>query len=210
MNGSMVVSPEDLSAGVSQTPSAQLRGRPSASGPEGAPENAAEAPLAFEAVYAAHFRGVWRTLHRLGVGRSQLDDAAQDVFVVVYRRFGEFDGRSLRGWLYAIAVRVASDYRRRPWQRRSVPLTDVVVDSAPDPARASELSESVRLLHDLLAELPDEQRVVFVLGELEQLTAPEIAKALELNLNTVYSRQRAARARFEAGLTRSRSRRGRP
>lgn len=204
----MVVSPEDLSARVTQTPGAELRGGPSESGSEGASENAAEAPPTFETVYAAHFRGVWRTLHRLGVGRGQLDDAAQDVFVVVYRRLGEFDGRSLRGWLYAIAVRVASDYRRRPWQRRSVPLTDVVVDSAPDPARASELGESVRLLHELLAELPDEQRVVFVLGELEQLTAPEIAKALELNLNTVYSRQRAARARFEAALTRRRSRRG--
>lgn len=210
MNGPMVVPPEDLSARVTQTPSVELRRKSGGSASEGAPQNAAEAPLAFETVYAAHFRGVWRTLHRLGVGRAQLDDAAQDVFVVVYRRLVEFDGRSLRGWLYAIAVRVASDYRRRPWQRRSVPLTDVVADSAPDPARASELGESVRLLHDLLAELPDEQRVVFVLGELEQLTAPEIAKALELNLNTVYSRQRAARARFEAALMRRRSRRGGP
>jgi RNA polymerase sigma factor (sigma-70 family) len=117
------------------------------------------------------------------------------------------DGRSLRGWLYAIAVRVASDYRRRPWYRRFVSLSDMLVDSAPDPGRASEIGESVRLLHELLAELPEDQRVAFVLGELEQLTAPEIAKALGLNLNTVYSRQRAARARFDAALARRRGRR---
>jgi RNA polymerase sigma-70 factor (ECF subfamily) len=197
----MVPLPESLSARVAESASPEL-----AKSPDLGP---VEAPLlAFEAIYAAHFRGVWRTLHRLGVARAQLDDAAQDVFVVVYRRLGEFDGRSLRGWLYAIAVRVASDYRRRPWQRRSVPLTDVVVDLAPDPGQASEIGESVRLLHELLAMLSDSQRVVFVLGELEQLTAPEIAKALGLNLNTVYSRQRVARTRFDAALARHRGRKG--
>src|SRR6186713_667175 len=158
-----------------------------------APAEAFETP-AFAVIYERYFRAMWRALRRLGVEPAALDDAVQDVFVVVHRRLAEFDGRSLRGWLYAIAVRVASDYRRRPWHRRSVPLTEGVVDSAPDPGQASELGESVRLLHELLAELPDEQRVVFVLGELEQLTAPEIAKALSLNLNTVYSRQRVARA----------------
>jgi len=197
----MVALPESLSVRNAETESSELAESPNLSAV------LLELP-AFETIYAAHFRGVWRTLHRLGVARSHLDDAAQDVCVVVYRRLAEFDGRSLRGWLYAIAVRVASDYRRRPWHRRSVPLTEGVVDSAPDPGQASELGESVRLLHELLAELPDEQRVVFVLGELEQLTAPEIAKALSLNLNTVYSRQRVARARFEAALARRRGRKG--
>lgn len=211
----MVASPEDLSVAVAPTPGTELRSRATeaqagAVAPAGPAEPALEAPLVFEVVYAAHFRGVWRTLHRLGVRHAQLDDAAQDVFVVVYRRLAEFDGRSLRGWLYAIAVRVASDYRRRPWYRRAVPLTDGVVDSAPDPGRASELSESVRVLHELLEQLPHDQRVVFVLGELEQLTAPEIAKALEVNLNTVYSRQRAARARFDAALARRRRQGGGP
>lgn len=205
MKGSMVAFPENLSAPVA-TGSAELRGG-SSPGDSVSATNVEEASLAFESVYAAHFRGVWRTLHRLGVGRAQLDDAAQDVFLVVYRRLPEFDGRSLRGWLYAIAVRVASDYRRRPWYRRFVSLSDMLVDSAPDPGRASEIGESVRLLHELLAELPEDQRVAFVLGELEQLTAPEIAKALGLNLNTVYSRQRAARARFDAALARRRGRR---
>jgi RNA polymerase sigma-70 factor (ECF subfamily) len=174
--------------------------RPAASVPEDAPA------LAFESVYAEHFRGVWRTLRRLGVADAQLDDAAQDVFVVVHRNLPAFDGRSLRGWLYAIAVRVASDHRRGTATRRAVPLTEALPDPAPDPARRSELADAVRLLHALLSELTDDHRTVFVLGELEQLTVPEIAEALGANPNTVYSRQRAARAHFEAALERHRAR----
>jgi RNA polymerase sigma-70 factor (ECF subfamily) len=138
-------------------------------------------PAAFKAIYSRHFRNVWRTLRRLGVGDAQLEDAAQDVFLVVHKKLDGFDGRSLRGWLYAIMVRE---------------------DVAPGPAHASELNESIRLLHTLLAELDDRKREVFVLGELEQLSAPEIAEVLGVNLNTVYARQRAARQRFDAMLKR--------
>jgi RNA polymerase sigma-70 factor, ECF subfamily len=160
----------------------------------------------FETIYADYFSAVWRTLRRLGVTPAQLDDAAQDVFVVVHRRLPEFDGRSLRGWLYAIAVRIASDYRRGAVQRRTLPLSDSLVDSTLDPSRTNELRESVRLLHALLGELPEPKRTVFVLGELEELSVPEIAEALGENLNTVYSRLRAARTEFEAALHRHRLR----
>ncbi len=162
--------------------------------------------LGFEAIYAQHFRGVWRTLRRLGVAEAQLDDAAQDVFVVVHRKLPAFDGRSPRSWLYAIAVRVASDYRRGAVQRRTAPLPDGIPDGAPGPARVSELNESVRLLHRLLGELDEQKRTVFVLSELEQLSVPEIVEVLGANLNTVYSRLRAARSEFEAALRRHRAR----
>jgi RNA polymerase sigma-70 factor, ECF subfamily len=165
-----------------------------------------EQTLVFETIYAEHFRGVWRTLRRLGVSDAQLDDAAQDVFVVVHRKLAGFDGVSLRAWLYAIAVRVASDYRRSALRRRAGPLTETLVDGAPDPARVSELNESVRLLHALLEQLDEQKRTVFVLGELEQLSVPEIAEALGLNLNTVYSQKRAARLQFELALKRRRER----
>jgi RNA polymerase sigma-70 factor (ECF subfamily) len=166
-------------------------------------------PLAFDAIYAQHFRAIWRTLRRLGVRDAQLDDAAQDVFVVVHRKLPSFDGRSLRGWLYAIAVRVASDHRREAARRPDVQLSESLPDHAAGPARVSELNESVRLLHTLLAQLDLAKRTVFVLGELEQLTAPEIAEALNANLNTVYARQRAARSQFDAALARHRERTGR-
>ena len=160
----------------------------------------------FELVYARYFRGIWRTLRRLGVTAAQLDDATQDVFIVTYRRLADFDGRSLRGWLYAIALRVASDYRRGAARRQALPLPESLPTPTPDPARASELNESVRVLHLLLGELDEAKRAVFVLGELEELSAPEIAEALGVNLNTIYSRQRAARSEFDAALKRHRAR----
>jgi RNA polymerase sigma-70 factor, ECF subfamily len=162
---------------------------------------------AFRVVYAEYFRGMWRTLRRLGVAEAQLDDAVQDVFLVVHRKLAEFDGRSLRGWLYAIAVRVASDHRRGAAQRRLVALPELLVDPRPDPAQASELGESIRLLHELLAELDEAKRTVFVLGELDQLSVPEIAEALGENQNTVTSRLRAARARFDEAYRRRLARR---
>jgi RNA polymerase sigma-70 factor (ECF subfamily) len=160
----------------------------------------------FAEIYAESFRAIWRTLRRLGVTPAQLDDAAQDVFLVVHRRLPSFDGRSLRGWLYAIAVRVASDYRRGVVRRRTLPLSGALADPAPDPARTSELNESVRLLHALLSELSEAKRTAFVLAELEELSVPEIAEALGENLNTVYSRVRAARAEFDEALRRERAR----
>lgn len=174
----------------------------------GAPFGGLEAGAApsFHAIYSEFFRAMWRTLRRLGVEHAQLDDAAQDVFVVVHRRLPEFDGRSLRGWLYAIAVRVASDYRRGAAQRRTAPLPETLVDPRPDPAHESELGESVRLLHALLAELDEPKRIVFVLGELDELSVPEIAEALAENQNTVASRLRAARARFDEAFRRHQAR----
>jgi RNA polymerase sigma-70 factor, ECF subfamily len=156
----------------------------------------------FQAIYTEFFRAIWRTLRRLGVEHAQLDDAVQDVFIVVHRKLAEFDGRSLRGWLYAIAVRVASDHRRGIACRRTVPLPETLVDPRPDPARASELEESVRLLHQLLGELDEPKRTVFVLGELEELSVPEIAAALAENQNTVATRLRVARARFDEAFRR--------
>ncbi len=162
-------------------------------------------PLQFEAVYRQYFASVWRVLRRLGVHPAQLDDAAQDVFVVVHRRLDDFEARGTpRSWLYAIALRVASEYRKRASRRQTQPLVDVA-DSARGPSQAYELQESVRLLHLLLAELDDEKRTVFVLSELEQLTAVEIAEVLETNVNTIYSRLRVARRRFEAALHRHRA-----
>lgn len=162
--------------------------------------------LHFEDVYRQHFANVWRVLRRLGVADAQLDDAAQDVFVVVHRRLADVDARGAsRSWLYAIAVRVASEHRRRASRQQTEPLPDMP-DAAANPARQSELREAVRLLHTLLSELDDDKRTVFVLSELEQLSVPEIADVLGVNLNTAYSRLRAARKRFDAAHARQKAR----
>jgi RNA polymerase sigma-70 factor, ECF subfamily len=163
-------------------------------------------PWLLESVYRQHFKAVWRLLRRLGVAAAQLDDAAQDVFLVVQKKLPQLaPDAALQSWVFAITLRVASEHRRRSLWRRAEPIEDALADSAPHPARQREVQEAVELLHALLAELDEKKREVFVLAELEQLSAPEIVEVLGVNLNTVYSRLRAAKREFDAALARRRA-----
>lgn len=162
------------------------------------------------AVYEDHFRYVWRCLRGLGVHDAHVDDALQDVFVVVQRRLPEFDGKvALRTWLYAIALRIARKYRDRA-RREPAPL-EAARDSQPElmlehsGEGAALQNERLALARLALSALSDEQREVFVLARVEQMSAPEIASVVGIPLNTVYSRLRAARLAFEAEVARPRA-----
>jgi RNA polymerase sigma-70 factor (ECF subfamily) len=161
----------------------------------------------FAAVYEATFGVAWRTLARLGVPDGSLDDACQEVFLVVHRRLGDFLGRSqLKTWVVGIATRVAADHRRAARRKPAPqPLDAALPDPARSPLEHASVAQERALVQRLLAELPDEQREVLVLTEMEQLTAPEISEALEVNLNTVYSRLRLARRAFDVVLARWRA-----
>jgi RNA polymerase sigma-70 factor (ECF subfamily) len=159
-------------------------------------------PEELDRLYAQYFDFVWRSLRRLGVPLSELDDAAQDVFIVLLRRRDEFRGHSShRTWLFGIANNVAHEYRRKR-QRAALdsPLSDDQRAERPSPLEQASSNEALRLLDDFLATLDDDKRAVFVSAELEQMSAPEIASALGVKLNTVYSRLRAARQAFFALL----------
>jgi RNA polymerase sigma-70 factor (ECF subfamily) len=164
--------------------------------------------LTLEDVYREHFAFVWRSAKRLGVRDASLDDVVQEVFVVVHRRLASFEGRSaVRTWLFGITLRVARDHRRATRRKSPEPTVDPdTLRAAGGPAESAEKNEAVRLLHTLLDELDDERREVFVMAELEQMTMPEIAEALGLNLNTAYARLRIARQEFEDALARHRAR----
>ena len=166
------------------------------------PRPAIEVPTV-EAVYDQHAPFVLRVLRGLGVTDDRLDDAVQDVFIVVHRRLAEFEARSsLTTWLYAIARRVASQYRRSAAARREgAGDLDAVAGDA-SPFEDAQRKEAARVLGEILDELDDDKRDVFVLMELEQLSAPDAARVLDIPVNTVYSRLRLARARFEASLAR--------
>lgn len=151
----------------------------------------------FGALYAAHFAAVWRTLKRLGVHSGFVDDAAQEVFVTAFRRWGDFEGRSTaRTWLLGIAVRVASDARRK--QRPTEAVSEAWATPASGPEAEAAARESVRQVERLLAELPPDRREVLVLVDVEGYSMPEVAEATGVNLNTLYTRLRAARQQFEA------------
>jgi RNA polymerase sigma-70 factor, ECF subfamily len=160
----------------------------------------------FTELYRDYFDFVWLSLRRLGVPLSHVNDGAQEVFLVVHRRMEDFEGRSsIKTWLFGIAVRVASQQRRTARRHPELPLTDEVeATNASDPHDATVHGQELKMLYELLDQLEDDKRAVFVLAELEQMTAPEIADALSIKLNTVYSRLRAARRDFDTALSRRR------
>lgn len=158
---------------------------------------------AFEALFRAHFNFVYRNLARLGVPPSAVEDAAQEVFVVVLRR-GE-SAESMRGWIFGIVRRIAWRYRRG--SARRVRLEHALTVTAPPPTDgpAAVAEREARVLLDgFLERLDEDKRAVFLLAELEQMTGPEIAKALSVKENTVYSRLRAARQAFDRTFSRMR------
>ena len=154
----------------------------------------------FDDVYEAHFAFVWRVLRTFGVAEAALEDAAQDVFVVVHRRLAEFEGRAaVTTWLFAIARRVAGTHRRRATRdTRTEPLQDDELVAPIDTFAALSRAQAVATVLAILDTMDDDKRTVFALVELEQMSVPEVAKLLELNLNTTYSRLRIARQHFEA------------
>jgi RNA polymerase sigma-70 factor (ECF subfamily) len=170
-------------------------------------------PTDFEKAFEAHAPFVWRSLARLGVQERDLEDVCQVVFLVVLRRLPSFEGRSsLRTWIYGICRGVAANHRRRAAHQRELPAQDVVElagDHALDSSALDALlaRESRALLEALLAQLPEAQREVLVLYEIEELTASEIAEALECPQNTVFSRLYAARAAIAHALKRLRAQR---
>ena len=153
-------------------------------------------------VYEAHGAYVFRCLRSLGVLDDVLDDALQDVFLVVQDKLPAFDGQAkLRTWLYAIVLRVARRYRERAAHDRS----RFVAAEPPSPLRPEddlEHNEQLALARRALAALDDAKREVFVLAMVEQMSAPEIAAVLEIPVNTIYSRLRAARAAFSEQVAR--------
>src|SRR4051812_1143348 len=88
-------------------------------------------------VFREHAPFVWRALRRLGVREADVEDACQEVFVVVHRRLADFEGRSsVRTWVYGICVRVASDWRKRAHVRREIVTDDVSIpEAAPSSGR---------------------------------------------------------------------------
>jgi RNA polymerase sigma-70 factor (ECF subfamily) len=161
--------------------------------------------LEFRAIYEAHVDFVWRSLRRLGVRQADAMDQAQKVFLTAHAKLPEFEGRSrLRTWLFAICQRVASDYRRSAPLRNEV-VTDVAeldVYGAQSSADRGEARYKLKLAEAILQKLPDEQRTVFVLFELEELSGDEIAELLGVSVGTVRSRLRLARETFSREVKR--------
>jgi RNA polymerase sigma-70 factor (ECF subfamily) len=177
-------------------------------------EETAHVRPTFAQLYEAQFSFVWRSARRLGTPEASMDDAVQEIFVVVYRKLPKFEGRSsIKTWLFGIVVNVVRAHRRTLRAKNPHSLwpetgadPEALTDTAAGPHELAMKVEAARLVEHLLDDLDDDKREVFVLAELEEMSAPDIACAVEIPLNTVYSRLRLARQEFAAAAARHRAR----
>jgi RNA polymerase sigma-70 factor (ECF subfamily) len=181
---------------------------PSLSAAEGAPPAKATAAQAerLAQLIAKELDFVWRSLRRLGVPAAHVDDAAQHVWLIVVRKLPEITVGRERSFLFGTAIRVASEWRRKLGRSREVAATTEPVDPGPGAEELLAARRARLVLDEVLEALPDELRVVFILYELEEQTAAEIAELLALPPGTVASRLRRARSAFEAVAKRLRAR----
>lgn len=160
-----------------------------------------DASAFLQALYRRQARFVWSVLRGLGVPAASVEDAVQEVFLVAYRKHDEYvDEGAERSWLFRIARYVAAN-QLRTWRRKGghQPLDEQRHEDgrAADPERAAAVRQATALLERFLDTLDDAQRDVFVSVEVAGMTAPEVAEALGIKLNTVYSRLRLARGKWE-------------
>jgi RNA polymerase sigma-70 factor (ECF subfamily) len=199
-----------------------LSRRASAAAPAGyqpAPAGAGFVPPArptFDELYERHVDFLWRNARRLGVGDDAVDDVLQQVFLVVHRRLPELSlTGSEKAWLFGVLLRVIKDHKRllrRKSPHRFLALTDpetLAADRGLEPDESLARAEAAALVQKWLDALDDDKREVFILAELEQLSAREIGEATSTNPSTVSSRLRAARQAFEAAAARHRKAEGR-
>lgn len=154
-------------------------------------------PPSLERLYRDHAGFVWRVVRRLGIPDAVAEDVVQEIFIIARRKLPEYSGRgSPRAWLHGIARGVCSNTRRS--HERHARRLSVLTSPAPppDPGELLDQKLAVRAIETFLTTLSPEQRAVFELMEIEGMSGPEVAQALEINLNVAYSRQRLARKRF--------------
>jgi RNA polymerase sigma-70 factor (ECF subfamily) len=164
------------------------------------------APVDFESLFDAELDYVWNALRRLGVREADLDDEVNEVFLRVHRQLAQYDpSRPVRPWLFAFAARVAAAHRRLSRNRLEIPgLPADVLDPAPSAHEHLEQSEVRATVLAGLDALDQDKREVFVAVEIEGHSGPEVADALGVSVNTVYSRLRLAREEFASALRRIR------
>ena len=163
---------------------------------------------AFESIYAQYIDFVRFSARYFGVAPAAMDDIVQEIFMVIHRKLGTLrQPESLRSWIYSIVRRTVTDHRRSQLTRHATDLVlsffvETQQETQPTPLDLTEQSEAAALLRGLLDEIDPQKREVLVLVEAQGMTVPEISHGLEIPLDTVYTRLRAARIAFEAALRR--------
>lgn len=169
----------------------------------------------FEQIFDDNFDYIWSSMRRLGVAGADAEDIVQELFITVHRRLGTYDpDRPIRPWLFGIATRVASDYRRLARHRREVFEGGRGYKDAPEqpsaepaPDHRLERAEAQALVIEALQGIDEKRRPVFILHDIDGVEMKEVAEALSIPLHTGYSRLRKARREFADRARRLQARR---
>jgi RNA polymerase sigma-70 factor (ECF subfamily) len=155
----------------------------------------------FKEIYETWFDDVVRWLYALGVPKSETEDLAQEIFLVVRRKLADFDGGNLAGWLYRISQLTVRDHRRRSWfrnlvlRRQEIDLTKVP-HAAHGPVQSYEEAETRRRFQMMVGKMSEKLRTTFVLFEIDGYSGEEIARIQDIPLGTVWTRLHKARKQF--------------
>jgi RNA polymerase sigma-70 factor (ECF subfamily) len=155
-----------------------------------------------ERIIEKDYRFIWRLLRRLSVASDSVDDAVQQVFLIVAERLDSIRLGSERSFAFGTALRIARTFRRRAAREPSSDVTELSASPLPGPDELSDQKRARELLNRVLDDMPFDLRTVFVLFELEGLTSPEIAELLGVPVGTVASRLRRGREHFRVRVSR--------
>jgi RNA polymerase sigma-70 factor, ECF subfamily len=165
-----------------------------------------------QVIYKEYLDFVWSSARHLGATTDAIDDVVQDVFIVIHAKLATLQRpEALRSWIYGIVRRTVSDYRRSRRTRDAAGARlgaelKSTRPSPPSPLDRVQWNAELGILQSILAELDEPKREVFVMVEVLEMTVPEVVQALEIPLNTAYSRLRLARQSFEEVLARHEAR----
>jgi RNA polymerase sigma-70 factor, ECF subfamily len=161
---------------------------------------------AFEELIRRHQQRVFGLVSGILRRREDVEDVVQQVFLKVFVSLKRFDQRAaFSTWLYKISVNECWDYLRKKKVRPLVYEADLSeeqvsrldgVVSADQPASSSDRAEARDLLERMMEKLPEQDRELLVLKEVEGFSVQELAEILDLNVNTVKVRLFRARARL--------------
>jgi RNA polymerase sigma-70 factor, ECF subfamily len=172
--------------------------------------NVVSTSIEFEQLFRRYYARVVRWVHAMGVTGTEAEDVAQDVFLIAHRSFARLHAdAAATGWLFGISRRATANHRRARTRERARRQRADEPCELPNPEQSTSRREAASILQRFLAELPEEQQLVFILFELEGLSASEAAEVLGVSTDAVYSRARMARDKLARVVARHQAHRRR-
>jgi RNA polymerase sigma-70 factor (ECF subfamily) len=164
--------------------------------------DAAAARLRLERMFRAHHELIWRTLRRLGLSADLAADTTQQAYLIAAERLENIRSGCERAFLFSTAIGLARTNFRRSQRCQLQSDMDLHVDPALRSEQVTNRCSAMELMDRVFAKTDEDLVTVFVLFELEGLSAPEISQLVEIPVGTVASRLRRARATFRAAARR--------